>query len=134
MAKARRTTRVIKRVQKTTVPAVVLELGEGEADFLQAVMAMIGGSEADSPRKYAIRIARALKNATGQEYKDTDAYKLLRRNNPDLFFKDYPPRVIDNGASTANIKAAVEYMKTHSDPFGTFGYRTAYPYPVNRHA
>lgn len=118
MAKARRTTRVIKRVQKTTVPAIMLELGEGEADFLQTVMAKIGGSETDSPRKYAVRIGRALKNATGQDYTDTDAFKLLRNpRNSNLGFKNYPPRVTDSGA---NVSAALEYLKTHPNPFAAY--------------
>ena len=109
MARAKKTTRVIKRTQKTTVPAVLLELGEGEADFLQAVMAKISGSETDSPRKYAGRIARALKHATGQDYTDTDAYKLMvNPRTSSLRFKDYQPR--DNGA---NVAAAMNYLKAN---------------------
>jgi hypothetical protein len=71
---------------------VVLELTEGEADFILAVTAFIAGDYERSPRKYSDRIRRALETALGIGYTQTDAYKLRDRLNlfyGGIWFRDY---------------------------------------------
>lgn len=65
-------------VQETTEKRkrVKLVLSEGDADFLLAVLARIGGHRTKSPRKYATRIFRALTDATDLDYTLTDAWQL----------------------------------------------------------
>lgn len=92
MARATKGTRVLKRVTKKTVPTVNLELSEGEADYLQAVLCKISGHAEKSPQKYGNSIAKALKHATGQDFDETDAYKLMSRPTltMGIHFRNYP--------------------------------------------
>lgn len=57
---------------------IVLELSEGEADFVLAMSGIVTGSPKHSPRKYADRIFRELSAALGVNGEDTDAYKLMK--------------------------------------------------------
>lgn len=66
MAKAAKIQETVTKREK--VNRIQLTLTEGEADFLQAILAHIGGDPTTSPRKYQERIARVLRNATGQSY------------------------------------------------------------------
>lgn len=76
MAHARRVKETI--VKREKVDRIQLVLTDGEADFLQAVLAFVGGSPQDSPRKYQERISSALQEVTGQEFDQTDAHPLCR--------------------------------------------------------
>lgn len=83
-------------IQETTEKRkrVKLVLSEGDADFLLAVLARIGGHRHKSPRKYAARIFRALQDATGLEYTLTDAWQLSAGS---IMFIDYPGPGPDDG-------------------------------------
>ena len=85
MATVKRTTTPITK----HVPAYQLTITEGEADFLLAVLARIGGHSSQSPRKYSNSIRRALTEATGYNYLDSDAYRLSEKEK-DLYFNEYP--------------------------------------------
>lgn len=85
MAKAAKIQETVTKREK--VNRIQLTLTEGEADFLQAILAHIGGDPTTSPRKYQERIARVLRNATGQSYSATDAYQLT---NGGIMCADYP--------------------------------------------
>jgi hypothetical protein len=89
MAKAEKVQETVVRREK--VNRYQLTLTEGETDFLQAVLAMIGGDPRRSPRKYEARIAQALSAATGMGYMQTDAYPLSYGR---LIFSDYPDKAI----------------------------------------
>lgn len=84
MARAQRTTEIVRQPKR--VKRVQLTLTEGEADFLLALMAHVGGDQKKSPRKYAIRIREALSRALGIDYKGTDAYQLSEGR---IKFSDY---------------------------------------------
>lgn len=75
MARAQRISEIVRRPKR--VKRIQLTLTEGEADFLIAVLAEVGGHEKLSPRKYERRIYRALCDATGFTFQDTDAFKLM---------------------------------------------------------
>jgi hypothetical protein len=85
MAKSQKIQETVVRRDK--VDRYQLTLTEGEADFLQAVLATIGGHQQNSPRKYAIRIGRVLHDVTGQGFMQTDAHQLITGS---LWFNDYP--------------------------------------------
>jgi hypothetical protein len=85
MARARKVEESI--VQRTKVNRIQLTLTEGEADFLLAVLSKIGGSPVKSPRKYQERISKALTDATGLNFTDTDAYALAHGG---LMMDSYP--------------------------------------------
>jgi len=85
MAHATKISQAIRKVER--VPRIQLILTEGEADLLQETMARIGGHRHQSPRKYADRIAKALREATGQDHRQTDAYRLAR--NGFIVFCEY---------------------------------------------
>ena len=106
MARATKVQETVVRREK--VDRIRLTLTEGEADFLQAVLARVGGSK-NSPRKYESRISKALADATGESSEQTDAAKLLRHSEY-LHFHDYAP-VPDAGANVANVSAAVEFAR-----------------------
>jgi len=65
---------------------IILELTEGEADFLIAVLSRIGGSPTKSPRKYQERISAPLVEALGFDFYGTDAHKL---STGDIGFRNY---------------------------------------------
>lgn len=67
---------------------VILELSEGEADFILGVTGKIGGSPDRSPRKYSDRIRAALTGALGYDWHETDAFKHSSRG-PALYFNAY---------------------------------------------
>jgi hypothetical protein len=83
MAKA---TKITPKPVKQPPVRYVLELSEGEADFILALTRYIGGDPANSPRKYSVRIQHALEDATGQSAADTDAAKLASGG---IRFEDY---------------------------------------------
>jgi hypothetical protein len=83
--------RVVRKTVKIPVKKIVLELTEGEADFLLALSAHVGGSDEDSPRKYMHRISRALVKATGHVFFETDAFPLADPSQPSgVLFANYP--------------------------------------------
>jgi len=89
MAKA---TKITPKPVKQPPAKIVLELSEGEADFVLGLLDSIGGSPTNSPRKYAERINRALTEALGHGPQGTDAHKLIdpnagRKNS--IYFRDY---------------------------------------------
>jgi len=84
MAKA---TRIDPKPVKQPPPKYVLELSEGEADFILGITASIGGSSTNSPRKYSDALRDALMDATGISAFDTDAYALKVRGA--INFADY---------------------------------------------
>lgn len=108
MAKATKGTRTIKRVKKIQVPSITLELSEGEADFLQALLCKASGDEINSPRKYAVAITKALKFATGQEFDETDAFKLMASPRVSTVrFRNYPPKDMEGGTHVSSIPATM---------------------------
>lgn len=84
MAKA---TRIEPKPVKQPPVKILLELSEGEADFILGITSRIGGSMTDSPRKYNDRIQEALTGALGVRWDDTDSYPLLR--GAGLRFENY---------------------------------------------
>lgn len=66
---------------------VILELTEGEADFILGVTAKLGGDREKSPRKYSDRIQAALTDALGYDWSRTDAYKLSSGGG--IYFNSY---------------------------------------------
>lgn len=70
---------------------IVLELSEGEADFILAVCGRVTGSMSNSPRKYASRIYSELikVKVLGGVASTTDAYKLMSSDSR-VSFEDYP--------------------------------------------
>lgn len=72
---------------------IVLELTEGEADFLLGISLHIGGHPTNSPRKYAVRIGDALYAALGVGADQTDAARLRDKTaspKGTIYFRDYP--------------------------------------------
>lgn len=67
---------------------VILELSEGEADFILALTARIGGHPEHSPRKYSERICTALTVALGFAWDGTDAEKLMTSSSR-IYFNNY---------------------------------------------
>jgi len=65
-----------KASPRKTTRNVTLKLTEGEADLVLALTAMAGGHPSKSPRKYARRIAAALRKALGYNETETDAWHL----------------------------------------------------------
>lgn len=103
MARAQRTTEVVRQPKRVT--RVQLTLTEGEADFLLAVLAKIGGHPKNSPRKYAERISEALKNTLGISYKKTDAFPL---SSGYLYFIDYAdPDGGYEGSTKQKVESAI---------------------------
>lgn len=100
MAQARkRTVKVpVKVPTYTEETRYELTLTEGEADFLQALVASVGGDEKRSPRKYVRGISKALAYATGETFRDTDAGLLARGA---VHFLNYD-RLTELAASTAS--------------------------------
>lgn len=92
MAKAEKIQETVVRRDK--VDRYQLTLTEGEADFLLAILATIGGTN-NSPRKYQRRISEALRKATDQDFMSTDAYHLLTGT---LNFADYKSGATDTAA------------------------------------
>lgn len=88
MAKARRIKQTI--VKREKVDRIQLTLTEGEADFLQAVLAFVQDTENNSPSKYSHRISSALESATGQRFWETDACPLAYTECGALRFREYP--------------------------------------------
>jgi hypothetical protein len=74
MAKATAIKHYIVRPKR--VRRVILELTEGEADFLINVCGRIEGDSNDSPVKYAVRIRKALSKLVGYDWLETDAFQL----------------------------------------------------------
>lgn len=85
MAKAQITSGIVRQPQR--VRRIQLELTDGEADFLMAVLSRVDGHEKDSPRKYQRRISAALERATGHMFAYTDAYPL---SSGEIEFQSYP--------------------------------------------
>lgn len=85
MARATNTSKVVHQTRRQKL--VQLTLTEGEADFLLAVLARVGGHKTNSPRKYQVRIKDALQRATGITYKETDANQLAY--GVGMGFRDY---------------------------------------------
>lgn len=77
MAEAKRIKRTVKVV--TTLPGYQLELSEGDADFLLALLSRSHGHGKKSPNKYRNRILEALKAVTGMDPADTEAVRHLDR-------------------------------------------------------
>jgi hypothetical protein len=75
-----------KVTSRNTPRNIRLDLTEGEADFLLGLVASVGGSETNSPRKYAKRILKALRRVTGYDYTETDSLALLHGH---VEFLDY---------------------------------------------
>jgi hypothetical protein len=66
----------------------VVELTEGEVDFLIAVTSRVGGDPVDSPRKYSDRIRKGLTEASGVA--PPDASHLVEDNRrAGIFFRNY---------------------------------------------
>jgi hypothetical protein len=112
MAKAAVTSTVVERrkvvsYEDVEVRKINLELTEGDADFLLAVLNLIGGNAKNSPRKYGDRISAALKEATGLSADDTDAYELVAGNGSGsrgaIYFNDYPDPTL--GSHTSKKRA-----------------------------
>jgi hypothetical protein len=103
MATAHRVRRRIQVKRTEYQHRIMLIMTEGEADFLTAVMANIGGHPTQSPRKYAERIGAALTNATGQDYAATDAQLLIRGY---IKFKKYASNTFlrERGKERGNAK------------------------------
>jgi hypothetical protein len=87
MATARKITPRVKQPPSK----VILELSEGEADFILGLTVVIGGDVTKSPRKYADSIGRALTEALETSAFDTDSHKLISdRGRPGaVYFKCY---------------------------------------------
>lgn len=68
---------------------VILELTDGEADFILGVTNRVGGSPTASPRKYSERIRAALRDALGVDPFRTDADKLMSSASR-IYFNEYP--------------------------------------------
>lgn len=68
---------------------IILELSEGEADFIYAVTHRVAGSPTASPRKYSERVHAALKAALGIDGHQTDAHRLMS-NASRIYFNEYP--------------------------------------------
>lgn len=85
MAKA---TRIEPKPVKQPPVKILLELSEGEADFILGITARIGGSTTGSPRKYNEPIQEALSEALGISWDETDAYGLLHGGGG-LRFENY---------------------------------------------
>lgn len=94
----------------------VLELSEGEADFLLGLMGVIGGDTAKSPRKYALRIEGALSLAMGISCLSTDAVKLISdQGRPgSVYFANY------DGSGTYRAKAPWQSSYSSLTPLPTF--------------
>jgi hypothetical protein len=89
MAKA---TKIAPKPVKQPPAKIMLELSEGEADFILGLLDSIGGSPTNSPRKYADCLNTALSGALGHGPADTDAHKLIdplagRKNS--IYFREY---------------------------------------------
>ena len=67
----------------------VIELTEGELDFLLGVCLAVHGDAKKSPAKYGYRIYQALYSATGLSGYNTDAWRLLNQERYGIPFKDY---------------------------------------------
>jgi hypothetical protein len=76
--------RVVTKVPQTLIQ---LDLTPGDADMLIAVLAKVGGSPHNSPRKYATRVMSALMEVTGGDWESTDSFPLMEGS---LFFGNYP--------------------------------------------
>jgi hypothetical protein len=93
MASARRKSIVIQK----RISGLQLDLSDGEADFLQAILSLVGGNPTDSPRKYQESISNALRKVTGQRHDETDAHKLIMRpQSSGIWFANYPDAESDN--------------------------------------
>ena len=91
MARAHVVTKVFRKVRQVRVRRTVLELGDGEVDFLLALSRRVSGDPENSPRKYMNRIARALVKSTGMNPSNTDADKLsVPSYESGIWFQDYP--------------------------------------------
>lgn len=75
---------------RRTTRKVTLNLTEGEADMLLALVSMVGGRHAQSPRKYAERVRRALETALGYDWSGTDAFHLGLGHVEFFDYKDHP--------------------------------------------
>jgi hypothetical protein len=88
MAKA---TKITPKPVKTPPARIVLELSEGEADFILGVTSVIGGDPQKSPRKYSEALHTALREALGYSAFSTDAHKLISAHGRagSIYFKNY---------------------------------------------
>lgn len=91
MAKA---TKITPKPVKQPSAKIVLELSEGEADFILGITHAIGGDPQKSPRKYAQALEEALTEALGYAVNGTDAYKLMDPSMPAcrkgaIYFREY---------------------------------------------
>jgi len=90
MARAHTVTKVFRKVRQVKVRRTMLELGDGEVDFLLAIAQCVGGDTTDSPRKYMDRIARALLKSAGMDPLATDAGRLARSTyHGGIWFENY---------------------------------------------
>jgi len=89
MAKA---TKIAPKPVKQPPAKIVLELSEGEADFILGMTEFISGHPSKSPRKYANALREALTSALGIRAKDTDAahlYSEVLSIRGSVHFSDY---------------------------------------------
>ena len=90
MARAHVVTKVFKKVRQVRVRRTLLELGDGEVDFLLALSRHVGGDTDGSPRKYMDRITRALVKSTGMDPDNTDAGHRCRPSyHAGIWFENY---------------------------------------------
>jgi hypothetical protein len=86
VAKAHKIIRKVKRIESR--PGISLELSEGDADLLLALLGTVHGDGKESPAKYGYRIKRALEGAMGIKATETDAWK-LKTGHPRVWFEKY---------------------------------------------
>jgi hypothetical protein len=82
-----------------------MSLTEGEADFLLALCARVGGDPAKSPRKYMERIYKALSGAVGYGHEGTDASPLAIGH---VEFGDYGDEPYSDEYNVAAFAAVIQ--------------------------
>lgn len=104
-----------KAGKRQTTRKITLSLTEGEAELLLMLTGAIGGSRSKSPRKYGMRIYRALQEALGYGASETDAFH-LGLGHIEFFDYDNHPDITESDRILAALTSVGTQLHADFDP------------------